>query len=79
MDRSAITGEIRAILSGHYQVDADELTLDTQLDALGVDLDDLSELVAYHFDQEIDDALVERWETVRDVVNTVAELDQDED
>lgn len=79
MDRSAITGEIRAILSGHYNVDADELSLDTTLDALGVDIEDFSELVGYHFDQEIDPTVAERWETVRDVVDTVAQLDQDGD
>lgn len=79
MDRSAIAGEIRAILSGNYNVDADELSLDTTLDALGVDLEDLSELVGYHFDQEIDPTVVEQWETVRDIVKTVSALDQDDD
>lgn len=69
--------KIRAIICNLLEVDEAEVTLDTHLEDLGVDSLDMIDMamdIEDEFEIEVTDEVLEKFETVRDIVNFVENL-----
>lgn len=66
--------KIRAIICEEFDIDEDDVTLDTHLEDLGFDSLDMIDIamdIEDEFEIEVPDEALEKFETVRDIVNFV--------
>ena len=66
--------KIRAIICDQFDIDEDDISMDSTLDDLGldsIDAVDLADNIEDEFDVEIPDEELEKFKTVGDVVNFI--------
>lgn len=66
--------KIRAIICEEFDIDEDEVTLETHLEDLGFDSLDMIDIVMDiedEFGVEVPDEALEKFETIRDIVNYI--------
>lgn len=69
--------KIRAIICEEYEIDEDEVTLDTHLEDLNFDSLDMIEIamdIEDEFNVEVPDEVLEKFVTIGDIVNFLENL-----